>query len=76
MSKNIFRAFGVVTLVLSISACTATGPTLGSAKIGYGDTEAVETITNEFSSTRSEERRVGKEWRQQRSGKEIKEKRT
>ncbi|MDG1938483.1 MAG: penicillin-binding protein activator LpoB [Pseudomonadales bacterium] len=51
MSKIIFRAFGVVTLVLSVSACTTTGPTLGSAKIGYGDTEAVETITNEFSST-------------------------
>lgn len=50
---NNLRSLIVLLLGLFLTACATTsgGPTLGSSYISYGDTEAVETITNEFSST-------------------------
>lgn len=50
--QNIFhRALIIAFLAFLTSACGTTGPTLGSTNISYGDTEAIETVTNEFGSS-------------------------
>ena len=41
----------IAVLALLASGCANTSPTLGSKNISYGDTKAVETVTNEFGST-------------------------
>ncbi len=47
------HAFSFIAVIaLLASGCANTSPTLGSKKnISYGDTKAVETVTNEFGST-------------------------
>lgn len=47
-----FARFSMIAvLALLASGCANTSPTLGSKNISYGDTKAVETVTNEFGST-------------------------
>ncbi|MCF5711810.1 penicillin-binding protein activator LpoB [Pseudomonas tremae] len=41
----------IAAAALLINGCANTSPGLGSKNISYGDTKAVETITNEFGST-------------------------
>lgn len=45
--KFLFLVFGFLIMV----GCSTTTPLLGSSNIKYGDTNAVETVTNEFGST-------------------------
>ncbi|PRW95595.1 penicillin-binding protein activator LpoB, partial [Pseudomonas fragi] len=47
-----FARFSMLAVVaLLASGCSNTSPVLGSKNISYGDTKAVETVTNEFGST-------------------------
>lgn len=47
-----FARFSFIAVIaLLASGCANTSPTLGSKNISYGDTKAVETVTNEFGST-------------------------
>jgi uncharacterized protein (TIGR02722 family) len=47
-----FVRFSIIAAIaLLASGCASNPPTLGSKNTSYGDTKAVETITNEFSST-------------------------
>ena len=48
MSKN---AIKVTAIALLLSGCATQSPTLSSVDIEYGDSKAVETLTNEFGST-------------------------
>ncbi|MFU8790287.1 MAG: penicillin-binding protein activator LpoB [Methylobacter sp.] len=48
MSKN---ALKVTAIALLLNACATQSPTLSSGNIEYGDSKAVETLTNEFGST-------------------------
>ncbi|RMO08307.1 putative lipoprotein [Pseudomonas cichorii] len=45
------RLCSIAALALLASGCANNSPVLGSKNISYGDTKAVETITNEFGST-------------------------
>ena len=40
-----------LTLTLLLTGCVTTGPTVGGGNVSYGDSKAVETVTNEFGST-------------------------
>ncbi|MCK6189551.1 MULTISPECIES: penicillin-binding protein activator LpoB [unclassified Pseudomonas] len=47
-----FARFSILAVVAVLaSGCANTSPVLGSKNINYGDTKAVETVTNEFGST-------------------------
>ena len=47
-----FARFSFIAVVaLLASGCANTSPVLGSKNISYGDTKAVEIVTNEFGST-------------------------
>jgi len=47
-----FARFSMLAVVAVLaSGCANTSPVLGSKNINYGDTKAVETVTNEFGST-------------------------
>ncbi|OZI36181.1 penicillin-binding protein activator LpoB [Bordetella genomosp. 1] len=41
----------VLGAMLALAGCQTTQPTVGSSDVSYGDTKAVETVTNEFGST-------------------------
>lgn len=41
----------LAVLIFSLAACGTTSPTVGSGNVRYGDSKAVETVTNEFGST-------------------------
>ncbi|MCF5629355.1 penicillin-binding protein activator LpoB, partial [Pseudomonas syringae] len=45
------RFCSIAAITLLLTGCANTSPGLGSKNISYGDTKAVETITNEFGST-------------------------
>ncbi len=45
------RFCSIATVALLVTGCANNSPGLGSKNISYGDTKAVETITNEFGST-------------------------
>ncbi|MGZ5028286.1 MAG: penicillin-binding protein activator LpoB, partial [Methylobacter sp.] len=51
--KNIMNsnAIKATTIALLLSGCATQSPTLSSGNIEYGDSKAVETLTNEFGST-------------------------
>ncbi|MGC3080638.1 penicillin-binding protein activator LpoB, partial [Pseudomonas aeruginosa] len=47
-----FVRFSLLAVVaLLASGCSNTSPVLGGKNISYGDTKAVELVTNEFGST-------------------------
>ncbi|MGZ4989326.1 MAG: penicillin-binding protein activator LpoB [Methylobacter sp.] len=48
MNSNAFKA---TTIALLLSGCATQSPTLSSGNVQYGDSKAVETLTNEFGST-------------------------
>src|SRR3546814_12743918 len=45
------RIFSLALAALLVSGCANNSPVLGNKNISYGDTKAVETVTNEFGST-------------------------
>ncbi len=45
-----FLTFGALTLTL-LSGCATTSPEVSSGNVQYGDSKAVESVTNEFGST-------------------------
>ncbi|MBC3956265.1 MULTISPECIES: penicillin-binding protein activator LpoB [Pseudomonas] len=45
------RFCSIAALALLVTGCANNSPSLGSKNISYGDTKAVETVTNEFGST-------------------------
>lgn len=48
----LFTRFSLVTIVaLLVGGCASNSPVLGGKNISYGDTKAVELVTNEFGST-------------------------
>lgn len=51
--KNIMNstAFKATAIALLLSGCATQSPTLSSGNVEYGDSKAVETLTNEFGST-------------------------
>ncbi|MGZ4976304.1 MAG: penicillin-binding protein activator LpoB [Methylobacter sp.] len=51
--KNIMNsnAFKATAIALLLSGCATQSPTLSSGNVQYGDSKAVETLTNEFGST-------------------------
>ncbi|MCF7964640.1 MAG: penicillin-binding protein activator LpoB [Methylobacter tundripaludum] len=48
---NYSNAFKATTIALLLSGCATQSPTLSSGNVEYGDSKAVETLTNEFGST-------------------------
>jgi hypothetical protein len=48
MKSNAFKATAIALL---LSGCATQSPTLSSGNVEYGDSKAVETLTNEFGST-------------------------
>ncbi|MGZ4968169.1 MAG: penicillin-binding protein activator LpoB [Methylobacter sp.] len=48
MNSNAFKATAIALL---LSGCATQSPTLSSGNVQYGDSKAVETLTNEFGST-------------------------
>ncbi|MBA1201526.1 penicillin-binding protein activator LpoB [Pseudomonas capeferrum] len=47
-----FARISIAALTIAlVSGCSTSSPVLGSKNIGYGDTKAVELVTNEFGST-------------------------
>ncbi|MDI1277878.1 penicillin-binding protein activator LpoB [Methylobacter sp.] len=51
--KNIMNSttFKATAIALLLSGCATQSPTLSSGNVEYGDSKAVETLTNEFGST-------------------------
>ena len=45
------RISSIALAALLVSGCANNSPVLGNKNISYGDTKAVETVTNEFGST-------------------------
>ncbi|AUR50905.1 penicillin-binding protein activator LpoB [Aquella oligotrophica] len=50
MNTNLTRILPIVML-LSLSSCAVNAPVVGSGKVSYGDSNAVETVNTDFGST-------------------------
>ena len=51
MTTLISRTLPLIAISLLLHGCATTSPTLGSGDVKYGDSKAVEQVTNEFGST-------------------------
>lgn len=45
------KIFSIVTIAVALTGCAINSPTVGSGKVSYGDTNAVETVNTDFGST-------------------------
>ena len=50
MNKQLSKILPIAML-LSLSSCAVNAPVVGSGKVSYGDSNAVETVNTDFGST-------------------------
>ncbi len=51
LNINYIKTFKIAAITFSLCGCATSPPTVSSGNVAYGDSGAVETLTNEFSST-------------------------